>query len=293
MATTSFIYELYRLVLDRNVSTAAFFKLPGMDPGAEFGIKVVTENGIYPIANWIQHMPSTTTTRPQTFFGKMRHYGFIEMPRRTLDTDPNTDEPATKRSRVRIDTKLFYHRHFQPGRVDWLDRIVSTSRLRSEATKADEEQGLATRGSVRRLIQELQQARAKIIDLELKVGSSKSREAFLLASVHQRDVALAHMRQRLVASETHIYAITDEDGKPVAGEHEDEVTSKHILPSDLQAAEPCTTPTSVAADIDTQPDPSVGEHDPLPGPPGSKPLAESQSGGDDFDQLMQELVGGF
>ena len=48
-------------------------------------------------------------------------------------------------------------------------------------------------------------------------------EAFLIASVHQRDVALAQMRQRFVESQSHIYAITDEDGKPVAGEHEDEV----------------------------------------------------------------------
>lgn len=290
MAATGFVHELYTLSLDCGVSTVAFVKLPGMDSGADFGIQVFTENGLYPIAKWIEHMPSTSTTRPQTFFGKMRHYGFAEMPLRTLGTDPSTDQPATKRRRVRIDSKLFYHRHFQPGRVDWLDRIVSTSRLRLDATKAAPEQGVPTRGSVSRLLQELQQARAKIIDLELKVGSSKSREAFLIASVHQRDVAIAQMRQRLVESQSHIYSITDDDGKPVAGEHEDEVTSSHILPSDLQPAEPCTTPTSVAADFDNAK--ADDHHDPLPGP-DSKPLPINESGEDEFDQLMQELVCGF
>ena len=234
-----FPVELYNLALNGDVQSVCFVKLNSMPKGEDFGLQLQTDNGHFPIERWIAHMPSTKSARVQTFFGKLRTYGFTELP--LTHCRSGSEHAAKRRKCVQVLTKYYYHTDFQPGRVDRL--LTMTAAPKGRATPS------SSRDSTDDVVQTLQ---ARLDDALNHCEKMRQRERYMLHIMHHKDNMIIDLRQRLLVAERHKYDITDENGKAVAGEGDHEVPSSCIPDREIQKFDQTSrtdgdsTPTSVA-----------------------------------------------
>ena len=186
---TEFIEDLYHLAINLNVRTIEFTLLLGKTQGQDFAVKFSkTVAGIFPMEEWTPYLPSLKCTKPQALFTKLQSYGFARV-------DPEADQGGGSRPRKRRKTQdeamIFYHRLFQPGRIDQLSKIwLVAPKLRQTILPAETHADDVT-------LSRESQLRARILDLERSAWDAKRREASLIERVREKDCLILDLRRRL------------------------------------------------------------------------------------------------
>ena len=253
---SSFAEQLYHLAVG-DCCTATFIRLDGMPDGHEYGLQFSTALGTFPIHQWSAYFAGPLLSRVQTFFCKLREHQFIELPLTHTTKEPPVQHCAKRRKKIQTRYKIFYHQHFQPGRVDWLSRVALPA-----CVDASTHKGKLDHSTVVCTLQKRVRALERLCDV------AQQRELYCVGAMKKKDETIMHLRQRLLLYERHRYDITDENGNAVAGENDLEITASCVPANEIQTS---LTPTSVAAD-------NLQQHS----------CAASDR---DFDELLEDLLG--